>query len=164
MSSGFFFSVVRMSSFIGKSASLRDTNYDLDRLRMSQETFKYLQRHNVQSSCPSELPYTCTFQDGHKNISTPKLRIGGGITHCKGKQCVSTQLVGPVASQQHNGNRYHTNIGTNLRGGKSHIRRGTETSSYDPSIWVQGQSKGNLLTQVEPFTRGGESTRFECDF
>jgi len=152
-----------MSSFIGESASLKDNVYDLDRLRMSQETFTYLQKHHVPASCPSALPYTCGFQDGYTNVSPSTLRVGGGLTHCKGKQCASTQLVGPVASQQHNGNRYHTNIGTSLRTGQNHIRKGALKSSYDPSAWVQGQTVG-LGAQVEPFVRGGQSTRFECDF
>jgi hypothetical protein len=152
-----------MSTFIGDSASLKDNVYDLDRLRMSQESFKYLQKHNVPATCPSELPYTCGFQDGYSNVSPATLRIGGGLTHCKGKQCASTQLVGPVASQQHNGNRYHTNVGTGLRTGSSHVRRGAQTSSYDPSAWVQGHPHG-IDAQIEPFMRGGQSTRFECDF
>jgi hypothetical protein len=152
-----------MSRFIGTSASLKDHEYEQDRTRVSQAPFKYLQEHHASPVCPDELPYACAFQDGHRNISSDVIRTGHGLTRRKGRQLVSTQFVGPVASQQHNGNRFHTNIGTNLRFGKEHVRRGASTISYDPSAWVQEQPHG-LGAKLEPFVLGGISTRFECDF
>ena len=152
-----------MSRFIGTSASLKDHEYEQDRTRVSQAPFKYLQEHHASPVCPDELPYACAFQDGHRNISYDVIRTGHGLTRRKGRQLVSTQFVGPVASQQHNGNRFHTNIGTNLRFGKEHVRRGASTISYDPSACVQEQPHG-LGAKLEPFVLGGISTRFECDF
>lgn len=137
-----------MTSYIGSFTGLSDTDgYQDVRSEMSQETFKYLKRNLKQATCPKELPYGCSFAEGHQTITNKKLRVGSGLTRKRGAPRPTTQLVGPGNHQQGNGDRSATKIGTKLRDGTRQVLRGSQR----PTTELMTQAK--YETGQTPWTR-----------
>lgn len=131
-----------MASFIGSFTGLSDTDgYQDMRSEMSKETFRYLKRNLRTAECPKELPYGCSFKEGHDTLTSKKLRVGTGLTRQRGGPRPQTQLVGPGNHHQGNGDRQSTQIGTALRDGTHQVLRGSERP-YTELVTQAGYESG----------------------
>lgn len=113
-----------MAAFLGAQTSLRSGDYVDTRSKTSEEPYAYLTRFAPSGTCPQEHPFTCTFNEGGKNMTPPGLRVGKGLSRERGAPRPDSQLVGPGTFQHGNGDSQYADIGTKLRNGKRQILRG----------------------------------------
>lgn len=125
-----------MSQFLGAQTSLQNEEYVDIRADTSQQPYRYLTRIVPAGTCPKEVPYTCGWGEGGKNLSTQELRVGSGLTRLRGAIRKPAQLVGPTRFQKGNGNFESVAIGTTLRNGTNQVLRG----SHRPSTELTGRA------------------------
>ena len=133
-----------MAQFIGAQAGIRDQEYADTRSQTSEKPFSYLTKFKPVGVCPKkELPYTCHWDEGGKNVSTKKIRVGVGLTKQRGDIKPSMQMVGPGRFQLGNGDPKYVQDNTELRNGNRQVLRGSTRPSMELkgcSAFQQGQS------------------------
>lgn len=144
-----------MAQFIGTSVSLRDDEYIDLRAKTSVRPFEYVVNQFQPYECPKELPYTCSFHEANDIGTGSHLRIGHQEI-LKGVEKPYGALAGPSAYQ--NGQRPWTQFDATVQRGRGKYEYSIQdTAEYLTKYAVQNH--GN----IEPFVRGGASTRLCLD-
>lgn len=114
-----------MTSFVGAETSLRGGDYIDVRSQTAEQPFHYLTRFVPVGECPSERPFTCTFNEGGARMTEPELRFGKGLSRVRGDLRPTSQIVGPAIYQHGNGDIQLVDDETTLRRGeKRRVLRG----------------------------------------
>lgn len=144
-----------MAQFIGASVSLRDDEYRDLRAKTSERPFRYVVNQFSPYECPQELPYTCTFRESNDTNTSSHLRIGHQEI-LRGTEKPWGQLSGPSAYQT--GQRPWMQFQTTVERGRNKYQQSIhDTSAYLTKFAVRESEN------VEPFIRGGASTRLCLD-
>jgi hypothetical protein len=140
-----------MAQFIGASVSLRDDEYRDLRAKTSERPFRYLINQFSPYECPEELPYTCTFHQSTDTNTSSNLRMGHQEI-LRGAEKPYGSLSGPSAYQT--GQRPWMQFQSTVEPGRHKYEQSvTDTSDYLTKFAVRDSKN------VEPFVRGGASTR-----
>lgn len=178
--------------FAGAPTSLKSGDYADLRSKTAEEPFKYITHIPPSGECSNAAPYTCSFNEGGRHVSSQQLRVGAGLTRPRGGARADAQLVGPGVYQHGSGDMSCVKLETKLRDGFRQVRRGEHRRQielrgcvpfqYGQHSWVgrstaeRGRNKYEWAVQskpldyapslnaVEPFQPGGCSTRTSRDF
>lgn len=148
-----------MALFMGDSASITQEREYVDaRSETAQHPFRYVMRYRPTGVVPTAgdpctwtLPFSPGWAEGGDHLSTPKLRIGEGLSRQRGRIRPATQLVNPVRFHLGNGDRCAVKTSTRLRNGYREVRRGVDRPSMVLNSGVgfhQGQTPAPTFTST----------------